>query len=102
MSDAGTRNSSVLKSTGDIPESYEVLGLVYGYRLRSAEGCANQVAIIDAFKEAASTLDESTRAMGGDAVIHIGFLQRDTSASSCGSSKPASEVYAWGTAVRRK
>ena len=102
MSDAGKGTTSLIKSTGDIPEPYEVLGLVYGYRLRRAEGCANQVAIIDAFKEAASTLDESARAMGGDATIHIDFLQRDTSSASCGSSKPASEVYAWGTAVRRK
>jgi uncharacterized protein YbjQ (UPF0145 family) len=94
---------ALLKSTGDIPNSYEVIGLVYGYRLRSAEGCANQVAILDAFKEAADTLDESALAVGGDAVINIGFLQRDTATANCGySNKPATEVYAWGTAVKLK
>jgi uncharacterized protein YbjQ (UPF0145 family) len=96
-------SSPLLKSTGDIPEPYDVLGIVYGYRLRAAEGCANQVAILDAFKEAGHSLDESAIALGGDAVINVNFLQRDTSASSCGNTgKPATEVYAWGTAVKRK
>ncbi len=103
MSESSTPSAGILKSTGDIPEPYEVLGLVYGYRLKEAEGCANKLAILDAFREAASSLDESTRAAGGDAIIHIGFLQRDASTSNCGqTAKPATEVYAWGTAVRRK
>lgn len=98
-----TTGPSLLKSTGDIANAYDVIGLVYGYRLRSAEGCANQVAILDAFKEAAETLDDSAAAVGGDAVINIGFLQRDTATANCGyTNKPATEVYAWGTAVKLK
>lgn len=97
---AGARPAPLLRSTGGIPQSHLVLGVVYGYSLRTAEGCNNRVPILEAFRDATDMLDASARSSGGDAVIHIGYLQRDASTLSCGQSKPATEVYAWGTVVK--
>lgn len=97
---APPKAAPLLRSTGSIPHGHTVLGVVHGYSLRTAEGCANRIPILEAFRDATDMLDASTRAAGGDAVMFIGYLQRDATTLSCGGSKPATEVYAWGTAVK--
>ena len=94
---------SLTKSAGELSEPYEVIGLTFGYAIRSGEGCSNSLDNLSVFQEASKSLELAAAESGADAIIHINFQQRDTVTSNCGASgKPAVEVYAWGTAVRKK
>ncbi len=90
----------MLLAAGDVQHRYEVMGVVFGYALRSGEGCNNSISLIAVFQEATAALENSAKGKGAEGVIHINFQQRDTIAKGCGGGKPASEVYAWGTAIK--
>lgn len=85
----------------DLDRKYSVLGTVHGYAIEEAQGCSGKLALIKAFQTAESALSESAAAAGADAVVGLSFQQRDTRTTGCGSAgKPATEVYANGTAVK--
>jgi hypothetical protein len=101
MAKTGPRSPKLVRSTGDIPNPYETIGVVYGYKLRDAEGCNSRIAILDAFAEATDRAEDVAIASGADALIFINYLQRDVVAAGCTKAgRPATEVYCWGTAVR--
>ena len=99
-STAANPNSKMLLAVGNIQNKYEVVGVVFGYSLRAGEGCSNSISLVSVFKDSVTRLEESAADLGADGVIHINFQQRDTIAKGCGGGKPASEVYAWGTAIK--
>lgn len=85
----------------DLDRKYSVLGTVHGYAIEEAKGCSGKLALIKAFQTAESALRESATEAGADAVVGLSFQQRDTQTAGCGSAgKPATEVYANGTAVK--
>jgi uncharacterized protein YbjQ (UPF0145 family) len=90
----------MLLAAGDVQYRYEVLGIVFGYSLRSGEGCNNSISLVNVFHDATTALEATAKQKGAEGVIHINFQQRDTMAKGCGGGKPASEVYAWGTAIK--
>ena len=100
MAKAGN-TANIIASSGPIPGNYQVIGMVFGYSLKEAEGCQSRIDILGAFAESTERLKESAISAGGNAVINIGYQQRDTQTANCAAQgRAASEVYAWGTAVR--
>jgi uncharacterized protein YbjQ (UPF0145 family) len=85
----------------DLKQSYTVIGTVHGYAVEEAKGCSGQLANIKAFQRAEASMAEAATASGADAVVGLSFQQRDTRTAGCSSAgRPATEVYASGTAVK--
>lgn len=85
----------------DLDQPYSVIGTVHGYAIEEASGCGNRVATIKAFERAEAAMSEAATNSGADAVVGLSFQQRDTQTVGCSSAgRPASEVYASGTAVK--
>ncbi|MGE6698101.1 heavy metal-binding domain-containing protein [Hyphomonas sp. NPDC076900] len=94
----------MLMAAGDIHDRYEVIGLVFGVASRTPEskGCSAPVlGLGQTYEDAAAQLRTTAQARGADAVIHVGFEHRYSTANTgCGGPTVAFEVYAWGTAVK--
>jgi len=97
----------MLTATGNINQDYEVIGVVHATvsRTPTAAGCGAEggLPVQEAYQAVTSGLETAATASGGDAVIHIGYDYRmSTATMGCNSTQPQFEVYGWGTAVRLK
>jgi len=82
----------ILLSTGDIPDKYEIVDLVFAHG-SSSEGALKGVEPPQAFQILADWLGQTALKGGANAVINIRF---DFKMAGAG----AFEVYAYGTAVK--
>ena len=91
----------MLVTKQDLDKPYTVIGTVHGYSVEEAQGCSGKLNVIKAFERAETSMRNAAEASGADAVVGLSFQQRDTRTSGCSSAgRPASEVYATGTAVK--
>jgi uncharacterized protein YbjQ (UPF0145 family) len=88
-------------SSGDIPESYEVIGIISGFASTTPEGCGSiSFDVPKAYSKALESLQMSANSRGADAVIFVNFQNRIGVAPSCSGGSQSLEVFAWGTAVK--
>lgn len=94
----------MLMAAGNIQDRYQVLGLVFAVASRTPESKGCNVPVLglgQTYQDAASQLQNAAVARGADAVIHVGFEHRySTATTGCGATTTAFEVYSWGTAVK--
>jgi hypothetical protein len=88
----------VLLSTGDIPQRYEIVDLVFAHG-NSTEGFLKDVAPLQAFQIVSNLLGQTALQIGANAVVHIRLEFRLAGQGFLGA-RQAFEVYGYGTAVR--
>jgi len=93
------RPPRVLFSSGDIPQPYEIIDLVFAHG-NSTEGAMKGVQPVQAFQMLVSWLGQTAQQIGGNGVIHIRLDFRPLAAQGFLGSKQAFEVYGYGTAIR--
>ncbi len=89
-------SARILLSTGDIPDRYEIVDLVFAHGSSSA-GALKGMGPPQAFQILADWLGQTAQKAGANAVIHIRFdfqLAQDLPGTK------AFEVFAYGTAVK--
>ena len=86
----------MLLSTGDIPQKYEIIDLVFTHG-SSSDGALKGVEPPQAFQILADWLGQTAQRAGADAVIHIRF---DFQFAQGFLGTRAFEVFAYGTAVK--
>ncbi len=87
----------VLFSSGDIPQRYEIVDLVFAHGNSAEEDMAGMQPV-QAFQMLVNWLGQTALQIGANAVIHIRLDFRVVSGGFLG--KQAFEVYGYGTAVK--
>ncbi len=93
--------AEIIISTGPINFAYEVVDTVFAIDSSSA-GFLSGVDPNKAFDGVKKQLREKCRALGGDAVAFCLFEHRNALADGFLGKKQALEIFAYGTAVKRK
>jgi hypothetical protein len=88
----------VLFSSGDIPQRYEVVDLVFAHGNSAEEDMAGMQPV-QAFQMLVNWLGQTALQIGANAVIHIRIDFRPVAGGFLGG-KQAFEVYGYGTAVK--
>ena len=93
--------ANVIISTGGIPGDYDTIDTIFAMG-GAKEGVFSELDPNKAFDGVKSALADRCRAIGGDAVLFCQFEYRVALAQGLLGSKQALEIFAYGTAVKRK
>lgn len=88
-------------STGDIPNKYTVLDIVFAMDSHQEGYFSGAASPSTAFEGVKKQLRSTCKSLGGDAVIYCQFEYRvSVGKSAFGNAAQCIEIYAYGTAVK--